>query len=154
VTEFAGVVPTARSCDLRQQARGDRGDGAGVLGKAVPCGAAGSDDGFAASKTLVADRFAQILTEVFDRVQLRAAGRQGQEREIAADDKRGWPKGRVEPMAAVRNTLVAPGGATLDQVALQVIRGRKEWVLPLLQWLAGVVLARPLDTGGFAATSS
>jgi hypothetical protein len=90
----------------------------------------------------------------------KAAGATGLQPELdiaAAPDpgaKAPWPKGVVEQMAAVRNTLVTLGEATPDQVARQFIRGRRESVLPLLQGLAGVGLARPLDDGRFAARSS
>jgi len=86
-----------------------------------------------------------------------ALGKQSELDIAAAPDtgaKEPWPKGVVEQMAAVRKTLVILGEATPDQVAQQFMRGRKASVLPFLQGLAGVGLARALEDGRFAARSS
>jgi len=86
-----------------------------------------------------------------------ALGKQSELDIAAAPDtgaKEPWPKGVVEQLAAVRKTLVILGEATPDQVAQQFMRGRKASVLPFLQGLAGVGLARTLEDGRFAARSS
>ncbi len=60
----------------------------------------------------------------------------------------------IEHTAAFRKTLMTLDEATPDQVAQRFIRGRKASVLPFLQGLAGVGLARTLEDGRFATRSA
>jgi hypothetical protein len=62
-----------------------------------------------------------------------------------------WPKTLPEQMAAVRHALSDLGTATPEQVARQFARARASTMQPLLESLAALGQARPVEGGRFAA---
>src|SRR6476620_11568686 len=88
---WPALIPTALVADrFGPLAAGNRGDPAGLGHERVPGPATALDDRGVVAPDAVAELvLAQVLPHVLDRVQLRAVGRQGQQREVVGDGEAG-----------------------------------------------------------------